>query len=174
MSSGYSHKQIEDVLRTVGPSAFLVHEDRIPPGLYWLGREYALKVDRYHMVFEFRRMRHRDNGPALISFDGTHEEWYQFDKLHRTDGPAVTRKRDHGTDVFYMSHGLPHRFGGPAMTYADGEMKWNWHGRLHREDGPAWIFPDGRESYYIDGFELTKGEHEDWVEKYKPYPLIIW
>jgi hypothetical protein len=41
----------------------------------------------------------------------THKCWYQDDKLHRVDGPA--------------------------MEWSDGDRAWYQDGRLHRVDGPA-------------------------------------
>lgn len=169
-----NQRRIEDLLRSVGPSVFMVHEDRIPPGHYWLGREYTLGVSEEAYKFEFRRMKHRVHGPALYWFDGTREEWYQFDKHHRIDGPAIIRKTERGTHLSYMEHGLPHRYGGPAIIGPGRIEQWYWYGRLHREDGPAVVHADGSEQYYIDGVELSIAEHRDWLSRNEGYPFTIW
>lgn len=167
-------REIEDILRTVGIDFFRVHEVDIPAGEYWLGREYQLHVTSDLIAYKFRSMLHRENGPALIQKDGSLQKWLLFDKLHRADGPAVTRIVEGKTYEEYYYYGMPHRVGGPALQGLDGSFKWYYHGRMHREDGPAWVIPNGPEVYAIDGVELDQDEYLRWVEKYKNYPLIIW
>lgn len=70
---------------------------------------------------------HRDDGPALITPNGT-QHWYRNGELHRDDGPAV--------------------------VYPDGSRDWYRNGRRHRDDGPALIYPDGRKHWYIDGTRI--------------------
>jgi hypothetical protein len=72
---------------------------------------YTVEVDQYHR-----------------------QHWYQNDKLHRLDGPAV--------------------------TLADGTQYWYHNGELHRTDGPAIITPQGQECWYQNGEELTQSEFE--------------
>jgi hypothetical protein len=58
--------------------------------------------------------------------------WYQNDKLHRLDGPAV--------------------------EYADGDRVWYQNGMPHRLDGPAIEYANGYKEYWIDGKKLTEVE----------------
>ena len=50
------------------------------------------------------------------NFNGN-KEWYQNNKLHRLDGPAI--ENVDGTKEWYY-HGLRHREDGPAVEYANG------------------------------------------------------
>ena len=63
--------------------------------------------------------------------DGT-KYWYQNDKLHRTDGPAI--------ESF------------------NGSKYWYQNGKLHRTDGPAIEYADGFKSWYIDDVQYTEEE----------------
>lgn len=61
--------------------------------------------------------KHRVDGPAVESADGT-REWWQNGELHREDGPAIER--------------------------ADGYKAWYQHGKHYREDDRATIeYPEG-------------------------------
>jgi len=53
--------------------------------------------------------------------------WYQNDRLHRTDGPA--------------------------LEFVDGTRYWYQNGLLHREDGPAIEYTNGERSWYLRGKE---------------------
>jgi len=64
----------------------------------------------------------------IISSKG-HKAWYQNDKLHRTDGPAI--------------------------EYAYGDKAWYQNGKLHRTDGPAVEYSDGGKAWYLGGQRLT-------------------
>ena len=71
------------------------------------------------------------------------EYYYEEDKLHREDGPAV------------------------IAYYESGNKKlgsYYLNGKLHREDGPAviWYSQSGEifDDYYINGEYLTKDEFE--------------
>jgi len=59
-------------------------------------------------------------------------EWYQNDKLHRLDGPAI--------------------------EYANGYKFWYQNDKLHRLDGPAVEYANGDKEWYIEGKELTEEE----------------
>ena len=59
-------------------------------------------------------------------------EWYQNDKLHRLDGPAV--------------------------EYANGYKVWYQNDKRHREDGPACEYADGDRYWFIEGKELSEEE----------------
>jgi hypothetical protein len=66
---------------------------------------------------------------GLVEFpDGT-KRWYQNDKRHRIDGPAVER--------------------------ADGTKRWYINGNLHRSDGPAVEYPDGTKMWWINDKEYS-------------------
>jgi hypothetical protein len=51
-------------------------------------------------------MFHREDGPAVESFDGT-KYWYTRDKLHRIDGPA---KIDHEKKEEWYANGIQINF----------------------------------------------------------------
>ena len=59
-------------------------------------------------------------------------EWYQNDKLHRLDGPAV--------------------------EFANGSKYWFQNGKRHRLDGPAIEYADGDKEWFIEGKELSEEE----------------
>ena len=65
-------------------------------------------------------------------YDNGDKEWYQNDKLHRLDGPAV--------------------------ELADGVKEWWKNDKVHRLDGPAVEYANGDKYWYIDGKELTEEE----------------
>jgi hypothetical protein len=96
---------------------------------------------------------HREDGPALISTDGT-QQWYWHGWLHRDDGPAVIEPD--GTQKWYQGGEL-HRNDGPAVIEADGTQKWYQNGELHRnhfpfvKDDPVIIEPDGTQQWYQHG-----------------------
>jgi len=73
-------------------------------------------------------------------YDNGHKEWYQNDKLHRLDGPAI--------------------------EWSDGDKFWYQNGKFHRLDGPAIEGIGGYKSWYIEGEELTEEEfnNRDKVE----------
>lgn len=60
---------------------------------------------------------------------------------------------------FWSGSGKLHRFGAPAIEYANGDRKWYFEGELHREDGPAAEFADGERIWYLWGLEMTQLEH---------------
>ena len=91
-------------------------------------------------------------GP-IIDDDGT-QSWYQDDKLHRLDGPAVMRAD--GSQVWYQDDKL-HRLDGPAVIHADGDQYWYQERKLHRLDGPAVIY--GKQQWFRDGEEIVKPEY---------------
>ena len=71
--------------------------------------------------------------------DNGDKEWYQNNKLHRTDGPAI--------------------------EYADGDKSWYVDGKPHRVDGPAVEWASGRKEWWLDGKFLTQAQ---WLEAVKP------
>jgi hypothetical protein len=57
-------------------------------------------------------------------------DWWQNDKLHRLDGPAV--ERANGNRQWWQK-GLLHRTDGPAVEFADGYREWWIEGRFFTE-----------------------------------------
>ena len=90
---------------------------------------------------------HRLDGPAVTRSDG-YEAWWQNDERHRIDGPAVIRPD--GFEGWYL-HGKRHRIGGPAIALRDGTCEWREHDKQHRIDGPAVTWADGYEEWWQDG-----------------------
>lgn len=108
--------------------------------------------------------------PRRVTPDRGVEEWWLAGRLHRTDGPAVTRPD--GTQQWRV-HGRLHRIGGPAVTWPDGTQEWRVDGQLHRVGGPAVEWSDGTRQWWvggsrhrIDGPATTwpDGAREWWVE----------
>jgi hypothetical protein len=95
-----------------------------------------------------------DKTEIKINSAGT-KRWYQNDKLHRVDGPAV--EYPNGTKYWYQN-GTLQRTDGPAVEYANGLKEWYQTGLRHRTDGPAIEKSDGRKEYWINGKELTQLE----------------
>lgn len=93
---------------------------------------------------------HRDDGPALIKPNGSHE-WYQHGLLHRVGGPAAEYK-----DMrCWYQNGKLHRIGGPALEGLGGinagRREWYVNGRLHRTGGPAVELDGVRVEYHVAG-----------------------
>jgi len=82
-------------------------------------------------------------------------EWYQNDKLHRLDGPAI--EYANGYKFWYQNDKL-HRLDGPAVEYANGYKVWYQNDKRHREDGPACEYADGDRYWFIEGKELSEEE----------------
>jgi hypothetical protein len=93
---------------------------------------------------------HRDNGPAVIDFDGSCHAYYRNDELHREDGPAVVLSVGRLFEIEVPTGSFC--VAGPAELYfRDGE--------LHRpiEEGPAVIAGTrgDRQEYWEHGKHLT-------------------
>lgn len=97
---------------------------------------------------------HREDGPAVIYFDGG-EEWWLNGCRHREDGPAIAFKC--GYRVWYK-HGTPHRLCGPARTQPCGAF----HAR-GRCLGPSQGYAHKIE-YYVDGRPFTEDEYYRYVD----------
>ena len=70
-------------------------------------------------------------------FRDTHTVWYNRNRQpHRIGGPAI--EYNNGDRVWYQN-GAFHRTDGPAVEYNNGDQEWWLHGIRHREDGPAII-----------------------------------
>lgn len=83
----------------------------------------------------------------LSDFHGT-KRWYQNDKYHRVDGPAV--EYADGTKHWYLN-GKLHREDGPAVEFTNGDKWWYKNGKFHRVDGPAVISANGDKHWYVCG-----------------------
>ena len=77
-----------------------------------------------------------DDEIKCVEYTNGDKFWWQNDKFHRTDGPAIER--------------------------SSGDKWWYKNGELHRTDGPAIEWTDGDKSWYIDGYEYSFSE---WCEK---------
>ena len=73
-----------------------------------------------------------------VHSNGT-QRWYQNDKLHRADGPAV--------------------------IYTDGTQFWFLNDMLHRADGPASLWADGFQFWWLNGETMSEAEHAAAVAK---------
>jgi len=74
--------------------------------------------------------------------------WYQDNKYHRIDGPAVECASG---DKFWYQNGEYHRIDGPAIEYINGTKYWFQNGKHHRIDGPAREYANGEKYWYIEG-----------------------
>lgn len=90
--------------------------------------------------------------------------WYQNNRLHREDGPAVIYPN--GVSEWY-SKGKLHRLDGPAIEYPDGTGFWMQYNKLHREDGPAVERPDQCKTYYLEGVFVPVSSPEEFDEYMK-------
>jgi hypothetical protein len=61
-------------------------------------------------------------------------------------------------DRFWYQNDKPHRLDGPAVEFADGGREWYQNDKLHRLDGPAIEDVDGTKEYWIDDKKLTEAE----------------
>lgn len=118
---------------------------------------------------------HREDGPAIVYGDGT-MEWYQHDKLHRDNGPALDWScLKPGAGVWFQN-GKRHREDGPAVIYGDENMseklgeRWYINGELHREDGPAIDYGNGKGSWW----KHDKMHREDGPAEYISSQNMIW
>ena len=57
-------------------------------------------------------------------------EWYQNEKLHRVDGPAIEYVNG---DKFWYLNGDRHRTDGPAVEYANEQKWWYLNGEQYTE-----------------------------------------
>jgi hypothetical protein len=61
----------------------------------------------------------------------SHTEWYQNEKLHRVDGPAVDCTN--GSKYWYQ-YGNRHRVDGPAVETARGHQEWWIGGKFFKSE----------------------------------------
>lgn len=78
-------------------------------------------------------------------------------KLHRQGGPALVTKS--GMKKWYF-YGELHRDNGPAVEHLNGGLRYYRLGKLHRLDGPAIITGKGKKHYYVNGIEMSEGNHK--------------
>jgi len=111
--------------------------------------------EKGNQTWRLNGLLNREDGPAMISSNGT-EQWFIKDKLHREgDEPAVIFKN--GNKAWYKN-GLLHREDNPAIIMNNGEIQeWFFHGKQHRIDGPA-LINQTKQEWWIDGIEKTKAE----------------
>jgi hypothetical protein len=100
--------------------------------------EYIVRVHEDGTVWFQNNKYHRNDGPA-IEWKNGHKEWFQNDQLHRTDGPAIER--------------------------ANGDKLWYQNGQRHRTDGPACEWANGTKEYWIEGKKYTE---EEFFKKTQP------
>ena len=81
--------------------------------------------------------------------------WYQDNKRHRLDGPAVENADG---DKYWYQEGQLHRLDGPTIEYTNGRKDWYHEGKRHRLDGPAIECADGSKMWYIDNKPITEEE----------------
>lgn len=92
--------------------------------------------------------------------------WYQNDKLHRLDGPAVEHPNGYKE---WRQNGLLHRIDGPAIESKNGTKHWYQNGKSHRLDGPACNWANGEKAWYIDDVEYT---HEEFNKIAGAQPIV--
>jgi len=123
-------------------------------------QEYTVIVNGYGNKRWFQNDKlHRLDGPAVEWSNGD-KEWYQNGKCHRLDGPAIQYAS--GYKAWYQD-GKFHRLDGPAVEYANGHKYWYQNDKRHRLDGPAVEYADGDKHWYIEGKELTEEEFNEAV-----------
>ena len=114
---------------------------------------YTVKVDDSGTKLWYQDDKlHRMDGPAVEFPSGT-KHWYQGGKRHRIDGPAI--EWFDGTKTWYQDD-KRHRMDGPAIERADGSKHWYQDDKRHRIDGPAIEWADGSKEWYLDGNKLTQ------------------
>ena len=68
-------------------------------------------------------------------------------------------------DRFWYQNDKRHRLDGPAIEWVDGARFWYQNGKRHRLDGPAVEMADGHRSWFIDGVQLTEEEFNKQTKK---------
>lgn len=117
------------------------------------GAILSLSLNFGHKIMETYTVKVYENGNRY---------WYQNDKLHRVDGPAI--EYENGTREWYQN-GKLHRVDGPAVEWANGYRSWYQNGKKHRVDGPAIEYPDGNRLWYIYGNKLSEEEFNKQTQK---------
>ena len=94
--------------------------------------------------------------------DNGNKHWFQNNKLHRVDGPAI--ESADGNKEWFLND-KRHRVDGPAIELVDGTKRWFLNDKLHRTDGPAVEWAHGIKEWWLDGNKLTQAQ---WLEAVKP------
>ena len=132
-------------------------------------------VRRYNGTKEwyFHGELHNEFGPAKVYADKTVA--YYLNGVNLTEDVWKEAINDgiypkHMTDLTHgrfrvwksKNYDVVHRSKGPAMEYDNGDYAYSWYGRYHNALGPA-IKRDGKETYYLDGIEVSNAEWEMWT-----------
>ena len=131
-------------------------KDRLKQEHYELEEDSEIKtLHDGTIIFMRKGLKHRMDGPAVISPNGAIEYW-QGGMPHRKDGPAIIYPD--GTE-HWLNHGTKHRIGGPASTFPNWSKEWYRYGMRHREDGPAieWL-KSGNKQFWVNGKKYTEEE----------------
>ena len=99
--------------------------------------------------------------------DNGNKFWYQDDKRHRIDGPAI--EWFDGSKCWWLDD-KRHRIDGPAIEWFNGSKEWYQDDKRHRIDGPAVEWYDGTKHWYLDGECLTQAQ---WKQSVKPKPSCV-
>jgi len=98
----------------------------------------------------------------VIDKEGT-KRWYDQDKLHREDGPAI--EYVNGDKLWFRQDKL-HREDGPAVECSSaphkGNKYWWLNGERHREDGPAIEYGTGDKNWYYNGKQIKCSSQEEF------------
>ena len=90
----------------------------------------------------------------------------------QSEYPDLNKYRNIFGNIYYCKKdtGIIHNPYGPAYICEDvenGYVEYLIEDEIHRLDGPARIYADGKEFYYINGKQLSKGEFEKHPERLK-------
>ena len=61
----------------------------------------------------------------------------------------------YGGDKHWYQNNKRHRLDGPAIEYANGQKEWYQNGECHRLNGPAVEYADGTKYWYQNGKEVV-------------------
>lgn len=67
----------------------------------------------------------------------------------------------------------PHRVGGPAKIWNNGDRVWMRNGAPHRVDGPAYIYTNGLLGWYICGLFYSATEYYEVLKQIREMPLVL-
>jgi hypothetical protein len=105
---------------------------------------------------------HRLDGPAIEEKNGT-KYWLKEGKLHReaidplTGEVGAAKEYPDGSKEWFVN-GLCHRENKPAIINRNGAQIWYQYGVQHREDGPAFISNNGNKQWIYHGEQMTEEE----------------
>jgi len=91
---------------------------------------------------------HSDLNTPTVIFPGGSKLYFQFNELHRTDGPAVEigETGNRGLSLSFV----PNEYEEPNL-YNVHSNRYYRRNKLHRSDGPAIVGPDGTYEYRVLG-----------------------